>query len=100
MPLVDKVVRRYLDEKPLAGQTALLIQHQLCNHVLQAKAMIELGLKPRDIHWLDIPYTSHEIVRTALRRLNIPKKNLTVGSYRLLDFYAPHQRLKVQKIIR
>ena len=100
MPLVDKVVQRYLDEKPLAGQTALLIQHQLGNNVLQARALIELGLKPRDIHWLDIPYTSHEKVRTELRRLKIPKKNLIVGSYRLLDFYAPHQRIKVQKAIR
>jgi len=100
MPLVDKVVQRYLDEKPLAGQTALLIQHQLGDHVLQARALIELGLKPRDIHWLDIPYTSHEKVRIELRQLKIPKKNLTVGTYRLLDLYAPHQRIKVQKAIK
>jgi S-adenosylhomocysteine hydrolase len=100
MPIVDKLVRRYADNKPLAGHTALLIQHQLGNHVPQAKALIELGLNPRDIYWLDIPYTSHGQVRAALQRMNVPKKNFTVGKYRLLDFYAPHQRLKVQKAIR
>lgn len=100
MPIVDALVRQHEAEQPLAGHTALLIQHQLGNHVPQAKALIRLGLDPRDIYWLDIPYTSHEEVRTELRRLNVPKKNLTVGKYRLLDFYAPHQRLKVQKAIR
>jgi len=100
MPLVDELVRRYAAQKPLAGHTALLIQHQLGNHIPQAKALIELGLKPRDIYWLDIPYTSHALVREELRRLAVPKKNLTVGKYRLLDYYAPHQRLKVQKAIK
>ncbi len=100
MPLVDMVVDRYADRQPLAGYTALLIQHQLGNHVPQAKALIALGLRPRDILWVDIPYTSHEKVRTELRRLGIPNKNLIVGKYRLLDLYAPHQRLKVQRVIK
>lgn len=100
MVLVERLVDRFESLQPFAGQTALLIQHQLGNQVPQIKAMIALGLAPENIHWLDIPYTSNAVVREELVRMKIPHRNLVVGDYELLDYYAAHQRLKVQKSIR
>ncbi|MBI3324040.1 MAG: hypothetical protein HYZ92_02055 [Candidatus Omnitrophica bacterium] len=56
LPLLD----RYLAEqvrrrRPLAGVTAVLIQHQLGSQVVMTKALIELGIEPGRIHWIDIP---------------------------------------------
>ena len=100
MPILDRWLERAAQEQPLRGVTALLIQHQLGNQVPQARGLIELGLDPRNLYWIDIPYTSSPIVRGALMDLGIPSGNLIVGDYRLLQDYAPFQRLRVQRFLR
>ncbi len=98
-PLIQKVVDDYCDKKPLKGVTALLIQHQLGNHVLQARALIDLGLDPQNIYWIDIPYTSNEYVRVALQELGMPSKNFVNHEFKLLDYYALEQRDRVHKMV-
>jgi S-adenosylhomocysteine hydrolase len=100
MPILDRWLDRTAKERPLAGVTALMIQHQLGNQVPQTRALIELGIAPRDLYWIDIPYTSTPSVRDALQGLGIPSENFIVNDFRLLDAYAPFQRLRVQHFLR
>lgn len=100
MPVLDAWIDRAAQDRPLAGVTALMLQHQLGNQVPQTAALIALGLDPRNIYWIDIPYTSTPAVRSALRSLGIPAGNLITGDYRLLEDYAPYQRLRVQAFLR
>src|SRR5215831_7230919 len=76
MPVLERWLQRAASDQPLLGVTALLIQHQLGNHVPQARALIELGLDARNLYWIDIPYTSTPVVRDALCQLGIPSQNL------------------------
>src|SRR5437762_2109879 len=86
MPILADFVRRHKASQPLRGVTALLIQHQLCNQAPQAEALIALGLKPSNILWLDIPYTSSPRFRSVVGdRLKIPERNFWVHRYRVLD---------------
>lgn len=100
MPILDRWLERAAQDRPLAGVTALMIQHQLGNQVPQTQALIELGIAPRDLYWIDIPYTSTPAVRDALRELGIPSDNILVSNFRLLDKYTPFQRLRVQHFLR
>src|SRR3990172_5111914 len=97
MPILDRWLERAAQDRPLAGVTALLIQHQLGNHVPQARALIELGIAPRDLYWIDIPYTSMAVVREAVRALGVPAKNMMVRKFHLTDRYGQFQRLRVQR---
>ncbi len=58
-------------KKPLAGLTALLIQHQLGSQVRMTEGLIRLGIDPKKIYWVDIPYTANSIVQKELCRLRI-----------------------------
>ena len=98
-PIVQRLVDQFSGRKPFEGITALFIQHQLGNHVFQAKAFIDLGLDPKKLYWLDIPYTSNRIVRDALLNLGIPVDNFITHSMKLLDFYAVEQRSRVHDIV-
>lgn len=100
MPILERWLEGAAQDRPLAGVTALMIQHQLGNHVPQTQALIALGIAPRDLYWIDIPYTSTPAVRHALRGLGIPAENMMVSNFRLLDKYAPFQRLRVQRFLR
>lgn len=101
MPILDKWLRGLGDNKPLAGATALFIQHQFGNQVPQTQAMLDLGLDPQNLFWLDVPYSSNAQVREELVNKGIPRRNLYVSyDYGLLDAYAPYQRRRVQAIIR
>lgn len=100
MKLVRELVKRHEGEQPFTGVTALLIQHQLGNQYVQARALIELGLDPKDLYWLDIPYTSNAIVREAMFKLGIPVENFCTSTYRVLDFYAPYQRKRMHEFVR
>ena len=100
MPLLERWLQRAERSRPLRGVTALMLQHQLGNQVPQTEALIRLGLAPERIHWIDIPYTSTPRVREALRGLGIPAAHLHTGDFRLLQDYAPYQRLRVQKFLR
>ena len=98
-PIVQGLVDQFSGRKPFEGITALFIQHQLGNHVFQAKAFIDLGLDPKKLYWLDIPYTSNRIVRDALLDLGIPIDNFITHNMKLLDFYAIEQRSRVHDIV-
>jgi S-adenosylhomocysteine hydrolase len=99
MPVLEQYLKRYAGTYPLSGVTALFIQHQLGNHVLMTKALIQLGLNPNQVHWLDITYTANPIVRTALQELGIPRENFRVHSYTVTEPYMPYQRRRVQQIL-
>src|SRR5438067_5150570 len=100
MPLLDRWLERAAPARPLAGVTAVLIQHQLGNHYPQAKALIDLGVAPRDLYWIDVPYTCTPRVRARIKQLGVPPLNFTPGNYRVLDRYAPYQRKRVQRVYR
>lgn len=100
MPVLNKWLERAAQDRPLEGVTALMIQHQLGNHVPQTEALFALGLAPRDLYWIDIPYTATPIVRDALRALGVPAENMMVSEFHLLDTYASFQRLRVQRFLR
>jgi S-adenosylhomocysteine hydrolase len=100
MPILERWVEKNRSRRPLAGVTALFIQHQFGNQVPQTRAMLELGLDPVRLIWLDVPYTSNALVREALVNLGIPRRNLIVHDYRALEAYAPYQRRRVQELIR
>jgi hypothetical protein len=100
-PVLDAWLEQQSGRKPLAGVTALLIQHQFGNQVPQARALLELGLDPQRLHWLDIPYTSTPAVRKHLiSKLGIPEKNFSVSDYRVLEPYAPYQHRRVQRLLK
>ena len=99
MPILNEWVATAARDRPLAGVTALLIQHQLGNHVPQAAALLKLGIAPGDLHWIDIPYTATPVVREAIAKLGVPTTNMRINDYRLLDKYAPFQRRRVQAFL-
>ena len=100
LPLLDRWLERAVEDRPLAGVTVLNIQHQLGNHVPQTRALIELGASPRDIYWIEIPYSATPQVRDVLYGLGIPDENILVSDFRLLDNYTHYQRSRVQRFIR
>ena len=99
MPVLDRWLDRAAGDRPLAGVTVLMIQHQLGNHVPQTQALLDLGVAADDLYWIDIPYTSTPAVREALSEIAIPVGNLLVGDFRVLDEYAPFQRSRVQRFL-
>ena len=100
LPLLDRWLEQAARERPLEGVTVLNIQHQLGNHVPQTCALIELGVSPLDIHWIEIPYSATPAVRSVLRGLGIPEENILADDFRLLDDYARYQRARVQRFVR
>jgi S-adenosylhomocysteine hydrolase len=99
LPILDRWLGRAAQHRPLAGVTVLMIQHQLGNHVPQAQALLDLGVAPHAVHWIDIPYTSTPTVRDALCELGIPTENMAVNKFSVLDKYAPFQRSRVQHFL-
>lgn len=100
LPVLQRWVERAAQEQPLRGVTALMLQHQLGNQVPQTRALLDLGLNTDQLHWIDIPYTSTERVRTEFLNMGVPAQNMVPGDFRLLDNYAPYQRLRVQRFLR
>jgi S-adenosylhomocysteine hydrolase len=95
MPLLRTFVEGRKFSQPLKGVTALLIQHQLGNQGPQVQALVELGLDPKKIHWLDIPYTSSELFRRTMQdRHGIPERNFWVHRCGVLQPYASYQFIR------
>lgn len=91
MPLIDLLLSRYKIQQPLRNTTALFFQHQLANQVPMTSALIDLGLSPDKIYWVDIPYTSNKATRKELRKLGVIHFD-TCKDYDLLQPYAAYQR--------
>ena len=88
LPVLRRWMERAAQEQPLARVTALMLQHQLGNQVPQTRALLDLGLDPKRLHWIDIPYTSTERVREEFRNMGVPAENMVPGDFRLLDNYV------------
>ncbi len=100
LPLLDRWVNEHREIRPLAGVTVLLIQHQLGNHFPEAKALLDLGVEPAQLIWIDVPYTARPEVRgTLIDELKIPAENFHVHAFRVLDRYPPYQLRRVQKVL-
>jgi S-adenosylhomocysteine hydrolase len=100
LPLLDAfLARRASREPPLAGVTAVLIQHQLGSVVPMTRALLELGLEARRTHFVDIPYTANPVVRQHLEALGIPRENFAPSAFNLEQPYAAYQRRRVQTLI-
>lgn len=100
MKLVEWLVDEHRAARPLRGWKVLFLQHQLENHLAQAQAVLELGVAPRDLHWIDIPYTSSPEIRRAMMRMGVPAANFVNHDYRLTESYATYQRVRVTRWIR
>lgn len=99
LPLLDAfVAERAGTDQPLAGFTVALIQHQLGSIVPTTRALIRLGAEPRKMYWIDIPYTSNDVVQRELLALGIPADNFPRADYHLDMAYAPYQRRRVQEL--
>jgi S-adenosylhomocysteine hydrolase len=100
MPLLNNVVLQHESRKPLANLAVLLIQHQLQDSYAQVSALLELGLDPKELYWIDIPYTSNGIVRSAVQGLGVPSKNFWSHAYRPTIPYRTYQLNRVREWIR
>lgn len=100
MKLVEWLVDEHRAAQPLRGWKVLFLQHQLENHLAQAHAVLALGVAPRDLHWIDIPYTSSPEIRRATMRMGVPAPNFVNHDYRLTESYATYQRVRVTSWIR
>jgi S-adenosylhomocysteine hydrolase len=100
LPLLRALVEEWAGGgRPLAGVTAVLIQHQLGSMVPTVRTLLELGLDPARTQLIDIPYTANATVREALEALGIPAGNFAPSTYTLEVPYAPYQRRRVQALI-
>jgi S-adenosylhomocysteine hydrolase len=96
LPFLDAIVDHHGQERPFAGWTALLIQHQLGSQVRMARALLDLGIAPARMYWIDIPYTANGTVHAALLALGIPEDNFAPSYYNLELKYAAYQHERVQ----
>lgn len=100
-PLLDDWLKTKKGEKPLRGVTVLQIQHQLGNQVPQTLALVKLGLAPKNLIWIDIPYTSTGAVRKKLKKSKKRfKQSFIKHKFRVLDRYPSYQLKRVQKVFR
>ena len=100
LPMLEDFLRAYGHEhrKPLRRVYAVLIQHQFGSHLPMVRALVRMGLDPKRIYWVDIPYTANVRVQKALHRLGIPGKNFSPSDYHLGKPYAAYQRKRIQKL--
>jgi len=100
LPLLNEELRRHKERKPLKNHKMLLIQHQLLDSIAQVAALIDLGVAPKDLFWIDIPYTSFPEIRSAVMNLGVPKENIWVHDYRLTLPYRSYQIGRVKYWVR
>ena len=100
LPVLDRYVSGQHDHQPLMGVTALLIQHQLGNHLPQAAALLALGLKREQVIWVDVPYTARPQVREAMvKELRLDPGCFRVHDFQVLDRYPPYQMARLQRVV-
>lgn len=102
LPLVENFLSTFGGHNPLEGVSLLLIQHQLSNQVAMIDALIRLGTDPKEIYWLDIPYSSTKSVRDhVVAEQGIEPEHLRVcNDYRVLDPYPNYQyKRTIQTVI-
>ena len=99
--LVEDLVESFCGELPLAGVTVLMIQGQTGATFVQTKALINLGVAPENILWVDIPYASSQVVRQRLiKELGLKQNNFLIYGHDLLEPFTLNQRSRVNKLVR
>ena len=76
------------DGQPLKGQSVLLIQHQLAQHIAMVRGLMQLGVAPEDVYSIDIPYTASDVVKQELCMLGVPRGNVFAHDYTLSQVYT------------
>ena len=101
LPLIERFVEFVAGRRPLEGFRLLLVQHQLSNQAAMVGLLIRLGADPKDIHWLDIPYTSNKQVRDfTTAEYDLDPANLYVcDDYRVLDPYPYYQHKRAVETV-
>jgi hypothetical protein len=85
---------------PFSRASILLIQHQLGTHFSLVNAFIQLGVSPKRIFSIDIPYSSSEITQSHLKLyLKIPPNNIYKHDYTLEQPYSQYQSQRVARIL-
>ncbi|MCR9248378.1 MAG: hypothetical protein NXI31_25395 [bacterium] len=102
LPMLDALVaaESTTASQPFHGWQVLLIQHQFNNQIPLPKALIALGAKPSDVHWLDIPYTAHPVTVAEVERAGVPLSNLHVHDLRLDQDYDRYQVARAIDVLR
>jgi hypothetical protein len=99
-PLLDAMLEeRVSGDAPFAGTVAVLIQHQVGSIVPMTRALIDLGLDPRSLYWVDIPYSANATVVEHLCRLGIPPENFVPSDYHLDQPFVRSQLRRVARLI-
>lgn len=99
MPVLRHIVERVREKQPLRDRVLLLIQHQMEDELAQVQALFELGVRPVDLHWIDIPYTSRAAVRNELVRMGAQEENLWCHRFPALGSYDQYQLPRVRRWI-
>src|SRR5205814_7665141 len=88
LPLLDALLaERVGGTTPLKGVRAVLIQHQLGSQVPMTRALIQLGVEPQHVHWVDVPDTANATARAALLGLGARPQHFVGSGSRL---YMPY----------
>lgn len=95
MPMLRALIAEHREARPLEGLELLLLQHQMQDVCVQLRGFFEWGVRPEDVWWLDIPYTSHAAVRETAAHLGVPRENLWVHSFGSHEVYKGHQVRRV-----
>jgi S-adenosylhomocysteine hydrolase len=99
LPVVDAVAEQMANESgQLSDWTAVLIQHQLGSQVAMTQSIIELGVRPERVYWVDVPYTANATVHGALAELGVPEQNFSPSFYNLEMNYRLYQHERVQNV--
>ncbi len=86
--------------RPLTGVDAVLIQHQMGQHIAMVRALFALGLSPANTTTVDIPYTANRRVVDALTlSYGIPRHQLHTHDYRLSMDYHTYQTERTQSLV-
>lgn len=68
-------------------------------HLAMVNALIELGLQPRKIHCIDIPYSAQPAVVRMLQKEGIPSHNIHQHAYNHSLSYPVYQRERVARLL-
>lgn len=97
LSLLDEYLQRR--RANLTNTAVVLLQHQLAPLVARVNAMYACGLKPNQIWFLDIPYSTNTAVRARLQRELGQAEQMCSPFEDPLVCYSQAQRDRVQEIL-
>ncbi|MFQ6059929.1 MAG: hypothetical protein ACE5KV_01355 [Thermoplasmata archaeon] len=99
LPLLEEFIEEKPAGEPLADVEILLIQHHLGPLVPRVKAMMRDGLDPKRCWFIDIPYSTNDIVWEELRSMGCPREQSAEPFNDPLKPYSNSQLQRVQGLI-